>query len=616
MTSKAKIAEASIRRLDDPFSLAAHAAGEIAGAREPEAPPRHRPRSNALGGDEHPASLGDALEEIALIVGRTAGPHGSSALVQDRLGQHFATKDGYTVLKHIEFVQNTSRMAADIVRSAARKVVRRVGDGSTTSVLMANSLFRSFRAPEFAAFPPGALQAAMGGCSELIADEVRARARMSLDTRELAAVATIAANNDPKAGAMVAAVYEVYGPHANIYVGVSPGEEGSAQAVPGFRVLRGMADECFANEAEPDAAKPSVCSLSNARVMVWGGTMGEQDFILCAMPAFNIAANRAESFVVVANGFDPKVIERVREIKRKSPAVGILMVDHAMASRRSKARLGDLAAVTNADYIEPLDAPMLKDFNDPSPEAQQVREAAYQMTGVAQSVRSTASETVFVTGSLWPEAERRAEGIEAQIVQVDTNNHSESMQEELEELKARVRAIRGTEVAILAGGATEQEKVALQYLLDDAALACAAALRTGVVEGLGMTALRLLNGGRRAEFEAALASRIEAKTRVGPGPSAALAALTAAATERAYRHVLETVFANARIDPGPVITTCLATGRTFDLLSNEYLAPEEANINPAATDIEVVRGAMSIAALFATSDQVLLLHPVMGGGQD
>ena len=561
-------------------------------------PLREGPRSNVIADDLHRAALAEALSSVARIVGRTLGPHGSNALVADETGAHFATKDGYTVLQRLTFVQETANMVLDNVRSVSRAMVRKVGDGSTSAVIMADSLYQSLSGDALDQFPPGAIQNTLNVLADILAARIRASARPVDGENDIITVATIAANNDPWAGALVAEAYKMGGENANVFVALG-GEKMDVRKEPGYRVLRGMAHECFANEVGIDGVKKTVCRLKDARVMIYDGVVDQRAFNVQIAPRMNQLIEQGVPFVLVAREYTSDVMQIVVDFKRRAEAVQILLTDHASSTRRGAARLGDLAAMLCADVVD-LDTAA----------------SAEVALGVATEVRSTGSETVFIAAKANPGAETRAVAILAQIERVDSGNHAEQMSDELDELRARVRALRGSEVTIFVGGATEQEKKTLQYLLDDSALAVAAARRSGIVEGLGLTAQRILvdvDGSLQRELTEGMTARIglpEEKIR-------ALANTVLLAVADAYAMATKRVLANARLDADDIWAVCIEQGKSFNALTGKYAEPSETLVvNPADTDIEVLRGATSIVGLFITSDQTLLTRPAAGGGLD
>jgi chaperonin GroEL len=512
------------------------------------------------------------------------------------------------------YVQEAATMVLDHVRSVARTVVRRVGDGSTTAVVMSESLFRSFvDAGLVDRFPSGAVQAAMNACADAIAQCVRQEARR--DDSDLVRVATIAANNDPEVGRIVAGVYATYGRDANVFVGTSATDETVVRPAPGYRILRGMAHDAFANTATTEGAAPTVCALANPVVLIYGGHVGMPEFVQTIMQAGNVVLSSGNAFVCVAQSFAPEVLDAAAKFRLKSPSIGMLLVDHAMAARKGASRLGDLATVLGATYVDGESAPKAGEGNA-SMEPAQLR-AFMQNLGKAVSVRSTASETVFVLPAVRnPGAVARAQELDEQIERTSVQNADESLTEEIDELRLRRATLLGTEVTVLAGGATQQDKDQLQYLLDDAALACAAALRSGVVEGMGMTALRLLSS-YPDDVTAHVTEAICERTRLNRERAWELAEATVRATGQAYLDAFVTVIENGGGNGAEVLRRCLDEGLAYDAMSGEYVAPGRTEVvNPADTDAEVLKGAMSIAAMLATSTQTVLVRPRVGNGQD
>ena len=561
------------------------------------ASPREMPRSNVLADVAHHDALGDALAAVAKIVGRTLGPHGSNTLIRDEGGAHFATKDGYTVLQRLTFVQETATMVLDHVRSVSRAMVRKVGDGSTSAVIMADSLYHSLTNVELLKkHPPGAVQAALNAVAEVLTDRIRAAAK-PLDLADIETVATVAANNDPWAGSIVADAYRIGGSDANVFVAIG-GEKTDIRKEPGYRVMRGMSHECFANEVGIDGSARTTCRLRDAAVMVFDGVVDQAAFNQRIAKLMNECLERGQPFVLVAREYTMDVLQVVVEFKRRSPGAMILLLDHASATRRGAARMGDLAAALGCQV-----------FNAESPEGTLA-------LGSAVEVRSTASETVFVMDSVTHAAAVRADELRAQIERVDAGNHAEAMSEELDELRARIRALLGSEVTIFVGGATEQEKRTLQYLLDDAALAVAAAKRSGVVEGLGLTVQRVLANDNDAVHDAVRAKLAE-RVRLSELDVAELADAVLDAVGLAYMSSTCRVLTNSRLEAADILHRCLRENKTFNAVTREYTPVDKAQvINPADTDIEVLRGAMSIVGLFISSDQTLLTRPTAGGGLD
>ena len=563
------------------------------------------PRSNVIANEEHQAQLLGALNSISSIVGRTLGPYGANTLVRDELGEHFATKDGYTVLKRMTFLQEIATMALDHVRSVSRNVVSKVGDGSTSSVIMADSIYTSAinNFDELDRFPPNAISIAMDALADQLIQRIRAQARKIESAEDLAAVATIAANNDPWAGKLIAEAYAQGGDGASV-AAVIGGDETVITRSPGYRLLRGMVNECFANTVGVDGAQRTTANHDESFVLIYNGLVDQNVFNTKIAALLNSAMSLGRSFVLVAREYTQDLINVVERFMKSSPGAKVLFLDHAGSTRRGVTRMGDLAAVLDCLVASPDDT-LPTSVNDPSP-----------MIGRCTSVRSTMSETVFVTGDASAAAMGRAKALRQQVQDVSSTNHNEGMAEEIEEINARIRELEGSEVIISIGGPTEQSKRAFQYLMEDAVLAVDAARRSGVVEGLGMTAQRAIAADRDSivnEVVEAIAARSYLDLDRARQLTETIVKIVADAYQDATFRVLE----NARLDAAGIVRTMMEEGKSFDVLSGVYTDIDKATvINPADTDIEVLRGAMSIVGLFLTSNQTMLVRPAVGAGLD
>jgi chaperonin GroEL len=557
---------------------------------------RSAPRSNVLSNLDHSNAISSALTDIAEVVGRTLGPHGSNTLIRDESGSHIATKDGYTVLQRLTYVQETATMVLDHIRSVSRAVVRKVGDGSTSAVIMADSLYHSLKeSVVLNEMPAGPIQTSLNIIADIISEIVSSKAKPITSYNDILDVATISANNDKWAGKLIADAYALGGENANVFVTIG-GDKTEIKKEPGYRVMRGMVHDCFANEVGIDGSSKTICRIKDSKVLVFGEVIDQAVFNNVIAPVMNDVIATGKPFTLVARDYTTDVIDLIVNFKRNSPGLQLLLVDHANATRRSSSRLGDLAAVLNC-----------KTFT-----TEQV--ISIDELGYAAEIRSTPSETVFVIEEVSHQAITRAQEISDQIMRVDTNNHDESMTEELDELKARVRALAGSEVTIAIGGATDLEKKTLQYLLDDAALAVAAAKKGGIVEGLGMTALRQNWHGIAKELE----NRINERLALPAEDVQLIAISVTRAVKHAYERCVYKVFNNAKVkDPEEVLAECIGKNIGYNALTRRYSDIDSIKVvNPALTDIEVIKGAMSIVSLFLASNQTLLTRFRSGGDQD
>ena len=87
-------------------------------------------------------SLLSGVEKLAAAVKSTLGPRGRNAVLDKSWGGPTVTKDGVSVAEEIELSDKNENMGAQLVKEAASKTSDKAGDGTTTSTVLAEALFK------------------------------------------------------------------------------------------------------------------------------------------------------------------------------------------------------------------------------------------------------------------------------------------------------------------------------------------------------------------------------------------------------------------------------------------------------------------------------------------
>src|SRR5438270_11287935 len=92
---------------------------------------------------------GDARERmlrgvdiLANTVKVTLGPKGRNVVIEKSFGAPRITKDGVTIAKEIELDDKFENMGAQMVREVASRTTDRVGDGTTTATVLAQTIVK------------------------------------------------------------------------------------------------------------------------------------------------------------------------------------------------------------------------------------------------------------------------------------------------------------------------------------------------------------------------------------------------------------------------------------------------------------------------------------------
>src|SRR6476469_6959738 len=156
--------------------------------------------------DEARAPLAAGVEKLARAVRSTLGPRGRNAVLDKGWGSPKVTKDGVTVAEDIELEDAYENLGAQLVKEAASKTNEVAGDGTTTATVLAEAIFREGLKMIAAGYDPMALSRGIAAATEAVVDEVNKQSTpiSEKDKNELKQIATIAGNNDPSIGNVLA----------------------------------------------------------------------------------------------------------------------------------------------------------------------------------------------------------------------------------------------------------------------------------------------------------------------------------------------------------------------------------------------------------------------------
>ena len=88
------------------------------------------------------AALLEGVQKLASAVKSTLGPRGRNAVIDKGWGSPNVTKDGVSVAEEVELRNKNEDMGVRLVREAASKTSDKAGDGTTTSTVLAEALFK------------------------------------------------------------------------------------------------------------------------------------------------------------------------------------------------------------------------------------------------------------------------------------------------------------------------------------------------------------------------------------------------------------------------------------------------------------------------------------------
>jgi len=414
--------------------------------------------------DEARQQLLAGVSKLSRAVRSTLGPRGRNAVLDKGWGSPKVTKDGVTVAEDIDLDDPNENLGAQLVKEAASKTNDVAGDGTTTATVLAEAIYREGLKMIAAGADPMALSRGVTTAVEAVsaavgklATPIDAKSRKSIQQ-----VATIAGNNDPAIGAVLADAFLKVGKNGVISVEEGRGAETTVEVVEGMQFDRGYLSPHFVTNEDEQTVE-----LENCYVLLFEEKISSARNLV---PLLEAVSKANKPLLIIAEDVDGEALATLVVNKMR----GILNVTAVKApgyGDRRKAIMGDIGVLTGATPI----------FKDLGIELESVK---LSDLGRAKKIHISADSTTMVGGAgKTADITGRADQIRNEIEVTDSDYDREKLEERLAKLAGGVAQIN-------CGAATETEMKERKALLDDAKAATRAALEEGVVPGGGVALIR------------------------------------------------------------------------------------------------------------------------------
>ena len=407
-------------------------------------------------------ALADGVAKLADAVTATLGPAGRNVIIEHETNRPQSTKDGVTVAKSIQLKDPEENMGAQLVKQAAVRTAEEAGDGTTTSTLLAQSIYT------------GGLDYIKEGSNSVeirrgIEDAVKdivgylgSENKDITDEEQLKQVATISGNNDPAIGELISTAMEKVGTDGVVTIEESKTGETYLETVEGMQFSRGYKSPYFVTD---NASMTAV--LQNPYILITDKKLNQVKELL---PILEAVSSQNKSLLIVADDIGGEALSTLVVNKMR----GILPVAAVNApdfGDRKKASLEDIATLTGGTVISSEKGMRLDKF-DPN------------WLGKANKATVTKDKTTII------DAAGSEEAIAERVDEIKNLIEESNSPFEKENLQDRLGKLIGGVSIVYVGGMTEVEMKERKDRVDDALHATRAAIEEGILPG-GGTALLL-----------------------------------------------------------------------------------------------------------------------------
>ncbi|MGI8753987.1 MAG: chaperonin GroEL [Acidimicrobiales bacterium] len=517
-------------------------------------------------------SLERGMNQLADAVRVTLGPKGRNVVLDKKWGAPTITNDGVSIAKEIELEDPYENIGAELVKEVAKKTDDVAGDGTTTATVLAWAMVHEGLRNVAAGANPMSLKRGIEAAVEAAVASLRA-ASMETETKEqIAQVASISAA-DAEIGGLISEAIDKVGKDGVITVEESQTFGMDLELVEGMCFDKGYISPYFSTDTERMEA-----SLDDPYILFVGSKITAVRDLL---PLLEKVMQSSKPLVIICEDLEGEALATLVVNKIRGTFKSVAVKAPGFGERR-KAMLQDMAILTGGQVI--TEEVGLK-----------LENTTLDLLGRARKVVVTKDETTVVEGAgTDDDIKGRINQIKAEIENTDSDYDQEKLQERLAKLSGGVAVIK-------VGAATEVELKEKKHRIEDAVSTTKAAVEEGVVPGGGVALLRA----RPAVLEAA--EKLEGDEATG-----------ARIVARAIEEPLKQIAVNAGLEGGVIVEkvrNLKSSAEGLNAATGEYEDLFKAGVIDAAkVTRSALQNAASIAALFLTTEAVIVDKPEEDGG--
>ena len=407
-------------------------------------------------------ALKTGIDVLSDAVKITLGPKGRNVILDKKFGPPQVCSDGVTIAKEIELPEPFENMGAQLLKEAASKTNDAAGDGTTTSVVLAQSIITEGFKNVAAGANPMALKRGIDKAVNAVVVELKGMSK-SVDSRDqIAQVASLSAHED-EVGQTIADAMEKVGKDGVITVEESKSLNDETEYVEGMQIDRGYISPYFITNADRMEAV-----IEEPNLIITDKKVSAVSDVLPVLE--KLLQLGKKNVVIIAEDVDGEALATL-VVNKLRGTLNCLTIKAPGFGDRRKSMLEDIAILTGATVISEetgrkLDSATITDM------------------GEARRVTATKDECTIVEGK------GSEEGIKGRINQIKTQIEDTTSEFDREKLQERMAKLSGGVAVIKVGAATEVELKERKARVEDALSATRAAVEEGIVPGGGVALVR------------------------------------------------------------------------------------------------------------------------------
>ncbi len=513
-------------------------------------------------GEDARKSLLNGVNKLADAVRVTMGPKGRNVVLDKKFGAPLITNDGVTIAKEIELDDPFENMGAQIVKEVSIKTNDVAGDGTTTAMVLAQSMVKEGVKNVAAGGDPMAIKRGMDKAVNAAVEGLKKISSPVNGKEDIARVASISANND-EVGELISEAMEKVSKDGVITIEESKTSQTELNVVEGMQFDRGYVSPYMVTDTEKMEA-----IVDNPYILITDKKISNIQEIL---PLLESLMQQSGKLVIICDDIEGEALSTLILNKLRG-VLNVVAVKAPGYGDKRKNMLQDIAILTGGEVIS-------------SDLGMELKDTTIEQLGRARQIKVQKENTIIVDGmGDKTQISARVNQLKAQIAEEKSEFEKETLQE-------RLAKIAGGVAVIGVGAATEVEMKDRKLRIEDALSATKAAVEEGIVSGGGTAFVNIIPDVEK------LVSELHGDEKIG-----------GKIILRALEEPVRQIASNAGLEPAVILEKVKTSpvGVGYDAANDKYVDMKKAGIvDPTKVSRSAIQNAVSIASMILTTESLV-----------
>lgn len=409
------------------------------------------------------------VQKITNAVRVTMGSNGKCVLIGNAVWGNdgvvnlptLISKDGWTVTKHFELPDAIENRGAMMIKEAATKTVEMVGDATTCTCVLAESLITKGMGLIESGENSQMLKKGMDSALEYVIQELKKISTpVKGDNNKIKQIATVSSNNDETIGKLISDAFLKIGDEGVITIEESRGVETEIKISEGYNFQKGWISPFFVNNKASET-----CEFDDPLILLYEKRITHHSQIENAIIISN--KERKPLLIICEDAEDEGLAFLAMNNYERKTRVCVVK-----SPELRNEGMEDIELLTGANYISDSKGEGIKDVK-------------LSDFGKAKKIIVSKKETTIIIDDI------NTESVDDFTNNLRMNLAQAKTEDEKYPIEKRIARLTGGVAIIKVGAATETEMREKMDRVDDAVRSTKAAIAEGFVAGGGTAFIRI-----------------------------------------------------------------------------------------------------------------------------